>query len=429
MGSAGYRRLLYSAVAVIFGIMAQAVARGWLARDLTGSNTGLGGVFLAFGIAMLLTTPFGGVAADRYPKRTVLLVAATMLVVSSAAVGIAVVTDRIQYWMLLVASMIQAAAFAIYLPARIAFIADVVEPKQIGDAIVLSQTTQEAMRVIAPALAGVLIGWSWFGVGGLFLMSAVTSAIACVVLFGLPPGAPRTVSRRAPLAEMIDAARYVRANRSLGLVSLTTIGVVVIGFPYLTFLPALADERYDVGAGGYGLMAGVAGLGAVLAGIVVPRRGWIVERPWRTIAVGGFALGLALIGLGLASWFWLALVALVAVGAAGLVFQTTSQSLMLVLSDSEYHGRMQSMVVLGFSGFGLAALPLGLLADALHAGVDAGGDGARGDRGHRPLRAQAPPPPSGAGLRRVGLTFRRASRPPRSVRPGLPTRDRIVAQL
>ena len=138
-------------------------------------------------------------------------------------------------------------------------------------------------------------------------MSAVTSAIACVVLFGLPPGAPRTASHRAPLVEMIDAARYVRANRSLGLVALTTIGVVVIGFPYLTFLPALADERYGVGAGGYGLMAGVAGLGAVLAGIVVPRRGWIVERPWRTIAVAGVALGLALIGLGLASWFWLAL--------------------------------------------------------------------------------------------------------------------------
>ena len=72
-----------------------------------------------------------------------------------------------------------------------------------------------------------------------------------------------------------------------------------------------------------------------------------------------------MIALGLAGEFWLALVALLAVGAAGLVFQTTTQSLMLSLSDVDYHGRMQSMVVLGFSGFGLAALPLGLLADAV----------------------------------------------------------------
>ncbi|MGH9272645.1 MAG: MFS transporter, partial [Ilumatobacteraceae bacterium] len=364
MQSAGYRRLFYSAAATIFGVMAQAVARGWLARDLTGSNAGLGGVFLAFGFAMLLTTPFGGVAADRFSKRRVLLVAVTLLIVSSLGIGLAVVTSTIQYWMLLVASMVQAAAFAIYLPARIAFIAQVVEPDQIGPAVVLSQTAQEAMRVIAPALAGVLIGASWFGTGGLFLLAAAAVTVAGVVVLGLPPGAPVHESHRSPLAELIDAVRYVRANQSLGLVALTTIGVVDIGFPYLTFLPALADDRFGVGAAGYGVMAGAAGLGAVVAGIVAPRRGWVVATPWRTVAVSGAAVGVTIIALGFAPWFWLALVSVAAVGAAGLVFQTTTQSLMLALSDSEYHGRMQSMVVLGFSGFGLAALPLGAFADA-----------------------------------------------------------------
>jgi predicted MFS family arabinose efflux permease len=72
-----------------------------------------------------------------------------------------------------------------------------------------------------------------------------------------------------------------------------------------------------------------------------------------------------LIALGLSGAYWMALLALFAIGAAGLVFQTTTQSLMLSLSDINYHGRMQSMVVLGFSGFGLAALPLGLVADAV----------------------------------------------------------------
>jgi hypothetical protein len=146
---------------------------------------------------------------------------------------------------------------------------------------------------------------------------------------------------------------------------MTTIGVVIIGFPYMTFLPTLADERYDVGAGGYGVMSGVAGLGAVLAGLIVPRGRWMLQRPWATVAVSGAALGFALVGLGLAATYPFALVALLAIGAAGLVFQTTTQSLMLTLSDVDYHGRMQSMVVLGFSGFGLAALPLGLLADAV----------------------------------------------------------------
>lgn len=365
MESAGYRRLLYSAAAVIFGVMGQAVARGWLAKELTGSNAGLGGVMLAFGGSMLVATPWGGVAADRFPKRTVLIAAVCLLVASSLAVGLAVVTDGIQYWMLVVASMVQAVAFALYLPARIAFIAELVEPEQIGPAVVLSQTVQEAMRVIAPALAGVLIGVAWFGVGGVFLLAAGTSSLAAAVLLGLPPGRPRSVPTRSPIAEIADAFRYARSRPGLGLVALTTIAVIVVGFPYLTFLPTLADERYGVGATGYGVMAGTAGLGAVSAGVLLPRVRWTVQRPWRTIAASGGALGVSLIGLALAAWLWLALVALVAVGASGLVFQTTTQSQMLALSDVDYHGRMQSLVVLGFSGFGLAALPLGLLADAV----------------------------------------------------------------
>jgi len=365
MESDGYRRLFISASAVIFGVMGQSVARGWLAKDLTGSNAGLGGVMLAFGVAMLLATPWGGVAADRFAKRTVLLVAVVMLVASSLVTGVAAVTGVIEYWMLLVASAVQAAAFAAYLPARIAFIAEVVEPEQIGPAVMLSQTAQEAMRVVAPALAGVLVGVAWFGPGGVFLLSAATSTIAAAVLFRLPKGEPRAASTRTPIAEMVDAYQYVRSRKALGLVAMTTIGVVIIGFPYMTFLPTLADERYDVGAGGYGLMSGVAGLGAVVAGILVPRGRWMLQRPWATVAGAGAILGVALIALGAAVTFPLALLALLAIGAAGLVFQTTTQSLMLTLSDIEYHGRMQSMVVLGFSGFGLAALPLGLLADAV----------------------------------------------------------------
>lgn len=364
MQSDGYRRLFYSATAVIFGVMGQAVARGWLARDLTGTNAGLGGVMLVFGLAMLLATPWGGVAADRFPKRTVLLAAVGALMTSSLLMGLAVVADATAYWMLLGTSAVQATAFAFYLPARIAFIAEVVEVEQIGEAVVLSQTAQEAARVFAPALAGVLVGVAWFGAGGVFLLAAGTSVLAGIVLFGLPPGDPRRRPTRSPIAEMIDAVQYVRARGGLTLVALTTVGVVVLGFPYMTFLPTLADERFGVGAGGYGVMSGAAGLGAVVAGVITPRLRAMARRPWRVIAGSGVSFGASVVVLGLAPTFALALVALLAVGAAGLVFQTSTQSLMLAMSDIEYHGRLQSMVVLGFSGFGLAALPLGVLADA-----------------------------------------------------------------
>jgi hypothetical protein len=89
-----------------------------------------------------------------------------MLVPTSFGLGAAVALDLIAYWMLLVASGLQAATCAFYLPAQIAFIAELVDLLAPGHAVVLNQTSQEAMRVLAPALAGLLIGPSWFGVGG-----------------------------------------------------------------------------------------------------------------------------------------------------------------------------------------------------------------------------------------------------------------------
>ena len=118
--------------------------------------------------------------------------------------------------MLLAASAVQAAAFAAYLPARIAFIAEVVEPEQIGPAVMLSQTAQEAMRVVAPALAGVLVGFSWFGAGGVFLLSAGTSTIAALVLH--PPAEGRAACAGDAVAAGRDGRRRTatcaRARRS-----------------------------------------------------------------------------------------------------------------------------------------------------------------------------------------------------------------------
>ncbi|MFV0307884.1 MAG: MFS transporter [Desertimonas sp.] len=360
----GFRRLFISAALVIFGVMSQAVARGWLARELTGTNAGLGGVMLVFGLAMLLATPWGGVAADRLPKRTLLVAAVGALTLSSLLMGLAVVVGVDRYWMLLVAGGVQAVAFAFYLPARIAFITELIDADRVPEAITMSQTAQEGVRVFGPALAGVLIGVGWFGTGGVFLLAAATGLLSGVVLFGLPPGEPRHRSERSPLAELADGVAYVRRTPWLGLIAITTIVVVIATFPYLTFLPALADERFDVGAGGYGVMSGVAGLGAVVAGLAGPRWARMVRHPWITVAVSAVVLGAAVAVLGLVANFWVALVVLAVIGAASLVFQTTTLSLMLSLADIEYHGRLQSMVVLGFSGFGLAALPLGALADA-----------------------------------------------------------------
>ena len=105
------------------------------------------------------------------------------------------VTDVISYWMLLVTGGVQAAAFVLYVPARISLISELVPSTVLRNAVVIAQISQEMMRVIAPALAGALIGVAWFGVGGVFIVAGLSSALAALFIVALPKVPPRASHR------------------------------------------------------------------------------------------------------------------------------------------------------------------------------------------------------------------------------------------
>lgn len=191
----GFLVLYLNSAAVFLGVMAQAIARGWLAFELTGSNAALGGILLAFGVALLLATPWGGVAADRLPKRMVLQLSVLLLAVSSAGIGLAVVFDVIAYWMLLVASVLQAAGFALFGPGRMAFLAELVPRGSMPAAVSLLMVNAEVNRVAGPALAGVVIGSVAWGIQAVFLVSAGLAVVGLMLTAALPAGRPG--SRRA----------------------------------------------------------------------------------------------------------------------------------------------------------------------------------------------------------------------------------------
>ena len=361
----GYRRLWIAGFAVFFAVMAQNIARAWLALELTGSNAGLGGVLMGFGLAMLVATPFGGVAADRLSKRFVLLVATGLLGVSSGAIGVATVLDAVEYWMLIAASGLQAVAFALYGPARMAFITELLPDETVGNGIVLGQMGSEASRVVGPAVAGLVIGILSEGTAVVFLGSAALCGVSAALCLMLPPGhAVAGRPTRSVLGEIGDGVRYVREHDALRLLVLTSLGVVILGFPYVAFLPTLADDIFDVGSGGYGLMSAVSAAGAIVAALLTARTASPI-RQVRDLGRAGVVFGVAILALGAAPHFFLALAILAVAGAGSLWFQTTNQSLLLSIGSFEYHCRIQSLVMLGFSGFGIAALPIGAVADAI----------------------------------------------------------------
>lgn len=358
-----YLRLWLGSGVVALGVMAQSIARSWLAFQLTGSNAALGGVLLAFGVAMVVATPFGGVVGDRAPKRLVLQCCIALLATTSLWMGLAVAFDLITYWQLLVISVLQATAFAFYGPARAAFTAELVPDDELSEAIGLMLVQAEASRVAGPAVAGALIGSVMYGLEIVFFSCALLFVGGLAAGLGLPPGRRGgDVPLRSPLAELRDGVAYVARRPDLRALMLCTFGVIMVGFPYIAFLPAVSEGLFDEGSTGYGIISAVSAAGAVVAGLLVGQlRRWLGA--WRLVVVAGAVSGLGIIGLSAAPTFVVALLCIVPVGAGMLVFQTATQAMLLALSDITLHGRVQSLVMLSFGGFGIVALPLGLLAD------------------------------------------------------------------
>jgi predicted MFS family arabinose efflux permease len=361
-----FRLLWIGSLIVFLGVMSQAIARTWVAYELTGSNAALGGVLLSFGLAMVLTTPLGGVLADRYPKRRVLQLALALLAATTAWIGIALATGVIAYWMLLVAGALQAVGASLYAPARTAFIADLVPRAQVPDGVGLMLVNAEVSRVVGPALAGVVIAASAVGAEAVFFVCAALFVAGMVAGIPLPPGRPSPGrSPASVVGELAEGLRHVLGRRELARLLWFGQAVVMLGLPYAAFLPTLSEEVFGAGATGYGLLSACAAAGAVVAGLTA---GLLRRRVGSAalLLVGSAAtFGAGLVVLGGTTSFAVALLVLPPLGAGLLVFQTTTQARMLALADARFHGRVQGLLMISFGGFAIAALPLGLLADAV----------------------------------------------------------------
>ena len=180
-----FRVLFTAGVLTAVGLQSQVIARGWLANELTGSNAGLGGVFLAFGIAVLVATPIGGVAADRYSKRLILIAAQVALTLTAIWIAFAITFEFVEYWMLLVSAVVQGMCLAFFGPSRMALNGEIVDRDLLMNAVVLSQVGLNLSRVVGPAMAGVFISVAWIGTAGAYYVAAMLAVLAAVAYISL----------------------------------------------------------------------------------------------------------------------------------------------------------------------------------------------------------------------------------------------------
>lgn len=347
-------------------VQMQFLLRGILAWDLTGRDGAIGFIYLVFGFTMLIATPLGGVAADRLSKRTVMLWSQLVLSLAAVGMGAAVVAGVEQFWMLAVAGFLQGSAFGFYGPARVAFTTELVGREQLGNAITLSLLSMNGTRVIAPSFAGALAGVAIFGIGGAYMVAGGLSVLSFLAVLRLPK--VPSVNRNGPtnpFVEIYNGVRYVSERKHLRRLLISSFLVIMFGFNYVVFIPALVKDTFDLDNDTWvGLLSSASSVGALAVGFWLARR---ADQPgrWRVMVITGTIFGTGVVALAVAPDFWLAMAVVVAIGGGTSGYQTLSNAIALNLAEPSHQGRVQSLLQLSFAGFGIAALPLGLLAEAI----------------------------------------------------------------
>lgn len=368
LANRNYRLLWIGTLGSFMAMQMQQVARGYLAYDLSGSAAVLGVVGLSFGLPQLVFSLFGGVIADRVKKRNLLVLTQALTGLVALATAILVATDLITIWQLIVLGVLQGTIFSFNMPARQAFLAELVGPTEMMNAVALNNAGMNMTRIAGPALAGSLIAVPFVGLSNVFFFMAACYLLPVLMLFQIRPKYAAKERSKAPmLQEFTGGLKYIFRHEVLGMLLVLGLIPIIIGFPYQTLLPVFSSDKvHNVGSSGLGLMYTCTGVGALIGALGVASASGI-RRRGRLQLIMGAAFGVSLLIFALTPSFELALAALAVVGLTGSVYQSLNSTLIMTTSDPAYYGRVMSVNLIGFSLMPIASLPMGVIADHIGA--------------------------------------------------------------
>ncbi len=348
----------------------QLVMRGYVVFEITDSFAALGGIALASALPMLFLGVFGGVLADRAPKKVVLQVGQFVSVLNALVVGILILTDAIVLWHLFAAGALQGITMALMMPARQAMIPEVVGRDLLMNAVALNSAGMNLMRVLAPAGAGLLTwaaGGGVIGAGPVYMVMAAFYLSAMITLAPLPRSeAASEGSAKGGLGDLRDGFSYVRRDPTILAVLGVTLISAFLAMPYIQLLPGFVKDVLGGGPVELGLLTAVSGGGALFGALVIAslperRRGLL-------LLLSAILLGVSLVVLSGSQAFWFAVIAIVFVGVGTAGRQAFSQILLHSYVENEFRGRVMALMMLQPGMMALGAFVIGVVAE--RAGID-----------------------------------------------------------
>ena len=344
--SRNYRIYLVGQSISLCGTWMQTVAQAWLVLKITGSGTALGFVVALQFLPVLVLGPWGGVLADRMPKRRLLLITQVAFGLLALLLGILTATNVVTLWMVYAVALCFGCVTALDNPARQTFVLEMVGREHLANAVTLNTVNINMARVIGPALAGLII--AVIGIALCFLLNAVSYIAVIIALLmmnksELRPAPPQARAK----GQLRDGFRYVWSTPKLRtpLVMMAIVGT--LAYEFQVILPLVAKYTFGGDAATYGIMTGAMGVGAVVGGLFTASRQRTGDGPLiqATLVFGALILVAAIMPS-----LPLMVLMLVGVGAGSVTFLAWANSTMQLRTDPVFQGRVMALWAVAFLG-------------------------------------------------------------------------------
>jgi MFS family permease len=333
------------------GTWLQRVAQDWLVLALTGSAGALGITTGLQFLPTLLFSPFAGVLADRYAKRTVLNWTQSTMGLTALVMGLLAVTHRINVWDVYLLTFLFGTASAFDIPARQAFVNEMVPDSYLPNAVGLNSASFNLARMIGPAMAGALIALMGSGVaatGWVIILNGISygAVVISLVLMRRSEMSPTRPIGRAK-GQLRDGIRYVRSRPDIMLILAIVFCAGTFGFNFQMTTALMATEVFGKGAGEYGLLGSILAVGSLGGSLIAARR----ARPRQAVIIGcALAFGFVEILSGLAPTYLAFAITQPLCGVTSLLMIATANAFVQMSVTAEMRGRVMALYMCIFMG-------------------------------------------------------------------------------